>query len=379
MQYHELKSSAHCARIKTEKREKALSDSFDRRRAKHGAARQRRVGTLTIYDIAREAGVSITTVSRVINGKGKVSEGTRSRVQAILTASRYVPNQVAQGLASRATKTVGVLTVDIRDIHHASTAYTIEQEMSKAGYSTIMCNLGGSWERMEEYVSMLTSRQISGVFFIGSVFANAACEQVIRTALADVPVVIVNGILPVKNVYGVLVDERQGTADAVELLIRQGRRHIALMCSSNTLSDMNKYLGYAQTMAKHGLREIWIESERSIEGGACGTKQLLAEHPELDAIQYAEDLTAVGGVHALHELGIAVPQQVAVVGCNASMYCSLCYPTLTSINNKLCETGAMAAGMMVRLLAGDSDVPKTVSLDCGLMERDSTAPKTGGA
>ena len=330
---------------------------------------------MTIYDIAKEAGVSITTVSRVINGKSKVSEETRRHVQDILEKNNYIPNQVAQGLASKTTRTVGVFAVDIRDVHHASTAYMIEQSMSLAGYSTIVCNLGGDKSRLEEYVSMLVSRQISGIFFVGSIFVTEECQKIIEKALSHTPVIIVNGVLPSKNVYGVLVDEEQGTADAVELLIRQGHRHIALMCSSDTPSERKKYNGYARAIKKYGLQEIRITGERSVEGGRAETLRLLAEHPELDAIQYTEDITAVGGVHALHELNIKIPDQVSVIGCNASVYCSLCHPTITSINNKLCEIGDLAAQTMIRLLAGHKNIPKTVSLPCDIIERNSTAIK----
>lgn len=327
---------------------------------------------MTIYDIAQKAGVSITTVSRVLNGKGKVSPETRRHVQEVLEASNYIPNQVAQGLASRASKTVGVITIDIRDIHHAAIAYMIEQSMSLAGYSTIMCNLGGSQKNLEQYITMLVSRQISGIFFIGSVFANAECESLIVKHLSNIPVLIANGILPAPNVYGVLADEYHGFFEAAELLVRKGRKRIALISSSRTPSEILKCSGYSDVMKRYQLEDIELMCERSIAGGKSGTEQLLRLRPDIDAIQYTEDLTATGGVHALHELGIDVPGQVAVIGCNSSVYCSLCYPTLTSIDNRLCDTGQSAAHMMLQLMAGKTDVPKTLSLTCRVIERSST-------
>ena len=98
---------------------------------------------MTIYDIAREAGVSIATVSRVMNG-GKVGKATRIKVQAVLDSCDYQPSQVAKGLATRQSRCVAVMTVDIRDVHHAAIAYEIERAMAAAGYSTILCNLGGT-------------------------------------------------------------------------------------------------------------------------------------------------------------------------------------------------------------------------------------------
>ena len=105
---------------------------------------------MTIYDIAREAGVSIATGSRVLNG-GKVGEATRAKVQDVLDRNDYQPSRVAQGLATRQSKCVAVMTVDIRDVHHAAIAYEIERTMAAAGYSTILCNLGGTLARAGDY------------------------------------------------------------------------------------------------------------------------------------------------------------------------------------------------------------------------------------
>lgn len=327
---------------------------------------------MTIYDIAQEAGVSITTVSRVINGKGKVSAQTRERVQQILTAYDYVPNQVAQGLASKVTKIVGILAMDIRDEHHASIAYRIEQAMSQADYSAIVCNLGGRRERLQKYLETLAARQISGLFLVGSTFANETCRAMLQATVPQMPVILANGILEGSNIYGVLADEETGTADAVRYLIGQGRRHIALMTSSDTPSDRNKRAGYERVMQEHGLPALCIEEERSLAGGQRGTARLLQLCPQLDAIQYTEDITAAGGVHALHHAGVDIPGQVAVIGCNASNIGLFCYPTITSIDNRLGETGERAAHMMIRLLNGETDVPHTEHLTCGLILRDST-------
>ena len=119
---------------------------------------------MTIYDIAQKAGVSIATVSRVMNG-GKVGKATRIKVQAVLDSCDYQPSQVAKGLATRQSRCVAVMTVDIRDVHHAAIAYEIERTMATAGYSTILCNLGGTPARTGEYLRTLNAQQIIGVFF----------------------------------------------------------------------------------------------------------------------------------------------------------------------------------------------------------------------
>ena len=142
---------------------------------------------MTIYDVAREAGVSIATVSRVLNG-GKVGDSTRAKVQDVLDRCDYHPSQVAQGLATRQSKCVAVMTVDIRDVHHAAIAYEIERTMATAGYSTILCNLGGTPARAGEYMRTLNAQQIIGVFFVGSVFVTPQCREYIAKYIPDIPI-----------------------------------------------------------------------------------------------------------------------------------------------------------------------------------------------
>lgn len=349
-----------------------------RRAAPLGARRAAKGGrAVTIYDIAREAGVSIATVSRVLNGSGKVGERTRRRVQAVLDSQQYIPSRVAQGLASRQTSSVGVLTVDIRDVHHSSIAYMIEQTMAGAGYSTIVCNLGGTPARLRGYLRALLSHRVNGVFFVGSVFLNEPYAQPIRELLADVPVVVVNGLLDMPNAYGVLVDECEGTRASVERLIAAGRRRIAMVCSSPTRSDENKLRGYEQAMAAHGLETVTAQCARSLAGGEEAAAGLVREHPGLDAIQFAEDITAVGGLRALSAAGLRVPQDVAVVGCNNSTYCDICTPRLSSVDNRLVEQGRAAAERMIAALQ-KRPAARVVRLSCAFAARETTdAPAHG--
>lgn len=326
---------------------------------------------MTIYDIAREAGVSIATVSRVLNG-GTVSEATRQKVQAVLERCDYQPSQVAQGLATRQTKSVAIMTVDIRDVHHASIAYVVERTMASAGYSSILCNLGGEPSRAGEYLRTLSAQQIVGVFFIGSIFVTPVCQDYITRYISQIPAIFTNAILPLPNAYGILADERQGTYDAITRLYRAGRRRIGMVTDSETSSEHHKLEGYLQAARDCGLEPLCFHTERSMTGGQLITRRMMQDYPDLDAIQYTEDITAVGGVHMLQRLGISIPDQVALIGCNNSIYCTVCYPQLSSIDNGLYETGRQAANQMIRLLNHESGVEKTLRLPCGLVLRDTT-------
>ena len=130
---------------------------------------------MNIYDIAKEAGVSIATVSRVLNNKGTVSAATRARVEAILKQNNYTPSAIARGMVSKSMRTVAVLTVDIRVPHYARTAYTIEREFSRRGYEVILCNTGGDRGETLRYLQVVNQKQVDGIVLVGSVF-DTICQ-----------------------------------------------------------------------------------------------------------------------------------------------------------------------------------------------------------
>ena len=195
---------------------------------------------MTIYDIAKEAGVSASTVSRVMNGKPGIGEKTRKKIQNLLKKYNYVPNESARSLSTSETRLIGILLEDTRNAHHALIAYTLEQALTARGYAGIILNTGTADSAKAEYVRLLTARNVDGVILVGSTYQNTFMKQLIRSELSDVPVVIANGWLNLPNVYGVLVDEEKGTERCTDLLLSGGRKHIAFALPSPTPSNINK-------------------------------------------------------------------------------------------------------------------------------------------
>ena len=181
---------------------------------------------MNIYDIAKEAGVSIATVSRVLNNKGTVSAATRARVEAILKQNNYTPSAIARGMVSKSMRTVAVLTVDIRVPHYARTAYTIEREFSRRGYEVILCNTGGDRAETLRYLQVVNQKQVDGIVLVGSVFDTICQGTEMEKLLTGVPVVLANGKLDLPNAYSVTVDDKYGVSLAVEHLVARGRRNI---------------------------------------------------------------------------------------------------------------------------------------------------------
>lgn len=304
---------------------------------------------MNIYDIAKEAGVSISTVSRVMNKKGNVNPATRKKVEEILEKNNYTPSAIARGMVSKTMKTVAILTVDIRVPHYSRTAYTIEREFSRRGYEVILCNTGGELLETAKYLRAVQEKKVDGIVLVGSVFNTLCKDEEIGKLLKNTPVVLANGKLELPNSYSVLVDDRYGVAMAVDHLMQKGYRKLYYLKDMDTVSARFKCEGFFQGLQSHGIqngKDYVIMTERSIEGGMRAVNQLLHDGKEFTGIVCGEDITAVGAVKALLHAGLRVPEDVAVTGYNNSDYAIICEPELTTVDNK----PEMVAMMSVQLL-----------------------------
>ena len=328
---------------------------------------------MTIYDIAKEAGVSASTVSRVMNGKPGIGEKTRKKIQNLLKKYNYVPNESARSLSTSETRLIGILLEDTRNAHHALIAYTLEQALTARGYAGIILNTGTADSAKSEYVRLLTARNVDGVILVGSTYQNTFMKQLIRSELSDIPVVIANGWLNLPNVYGVLVDEEKGTERCTDLLLSGGRKHIAFALPSPTPSNINKLYGYRKSLRSRGIPDsamIVREDCLSPEDGVHAADWILESHPETDGILFGEDLPAIGFIRRMAERGIAVPGQIAVIGVNNSSYCVLSHPQLTSLDNRPVEMCEEAVRTLIAALNGENP-PQRIMLPCSIAMRES--------
>ena len=329
---------------------------------------------MTIYDIAKIAGVSASTVSRVINDKPGVSMETRQKIMKLAEENNYSPSAIARGLVNRSSQTIGILVADIRNIHHIDGAYYIERELIGLGYCCIILNTGNEDADKVNAIEILRRRRVEGVVMMGSIFQCDAVAEAIERCLSDIPVAIVNGWLDMPNVYGVLSDEMGGVISCVQHLMSRGHRKVAFVCDSPANpSNILKEKGYFSCADKLNMDlGAWCyHAENSLEGGAAATRQILEEHPDVNGIVYSVDLLAVSGLRVLHEKRISVPDQVAVTGINDSTYACICTPTLTSLDNKRMEASVLAAQTIVNHISG-KHVARRVMLLPDLVVREST-------
>lgn len=329
---------------------------------------------MTIYDIAELAGVSASTVSRVINEKPGIKESTRRKVKALLKEYNYSPDENARGLVNKNTKLIGIMLADIRSAHHTDLTYTVEKYLRGKGYCGIILNAGSTTEEMEEAVRFLEKRRVDGVLIVGSMFQNETVERAITEQFSGVPVVFANGEFDLPNVYCVLVDECEGVEHCVDLLMKKGKKEIAFVGDLETPSSRKKIKGFKQAMIRYGKTEeslVLLGSKASKEGGYQATVRLLNEYPGTQAVIYSEDLIAAGGMRAFWDAGVKIPEDMAVIGIDNTIYGELCCPQFTSLDNKMTEMASEAARILVDAVEGRKN-PRKIMLFSDIVEREST-------
>ncbi len=328
---------------------------------------------MTIYDIAKEAGVSASTVSRVVNKKPGVHPATKEKIELLLQKYNYSPNETARGLVMQSNRMIGILIADIRNIHYTDGVYTVEREFVRRGYCCIIFNIGSETEEKGDYIRVLGQRRVEGVVLIGSNFQTKEVEEAISQYLPETPVVIVNGYLELPNVYGVLADERSGISNLVNILFEKGHTNLVFVNSYYTPSGSYKLGGFKEGLRRQGVDKspVIYDTTASLEGAYEVTERLMKEHPETDGIIYSIDLLAAGGGRALMDMGYSIPDQVAYTGVDNSIYTEISTPKITSLDNKLPELSQMAARLLLDALE-ERKVTKKMLLFSTVVERETT-------
>ena len=290
-----------------------------------------------IYDIAKEAGVSTATVSRVLNNKSNVSPQTQRRVKNVLEKYNYAPSFIARGLMSNTMNLVGVVMRDIRHPHYNAFAYTIEQELARNGYGCIISNADD--RKTANVLRIFSQIKVSGIMIIGSDFMTPNTEAAVEEYHPQTPIVFLNGYLNRPNVINILADDRSGIIQCVEHLFARGRKRPVYVNDNNTNSAQRKREGFVDAMIRAGYIDYAdriVESELGFEGGKlCAGAILERFGDDVDCIVCAEDTTALGCMYTLERMGKRVPEDIAITGFSNTAECKMCNKLLTSVDTKL--------------------------------------------
>lgn len=329
----------------------------------------------TIADVARAAGVSLMTVSRVMNDKTGVGEETRERILELAAEMGYRPSQVARGLAMRQTSSIGLVVPDIANPFFAHIVQGAEEVAFKRGYNLFLMNTQEDTEREVAALDSLWQKEIDGIILCSSRLPPDELEAYAERFPA---VVLFNRELPspLSHVVTLNINDSLGAQLAVRHLASADRRRIALLAGPVTsISGQRRIDGY-----RAGLREacrpfdpgLLEHCQPDTEGGRAATRALLARRPRLDAIFAFNDLVAVGAIQACEDAGRRVPDDVAIIGVDDIPLASIIRPHLTTLHIDLPAVGRQAMATTLALISQEPDVaPAAIWIDPELVIRDS--------
>lgn len=333
---------------------------------------------MNIYDIAEEAGVSIATVSRVMNGSPKVSEKTKKKVMEIIERSEYTPNIFAQGLGLNTMHTIGVLVPRISDAYMSSVVAFLEEDLHEKGYGCILGCSGYSREEKEAHVSMMLSKHIDALILVGSTYAGTGTNEeetdYIRKAASKTPVFLINGLVNGENVYCTASNDYQAAYDVTMKLIKHGRRRIVFLTDSHSYSANQKRMGYETALAYSNL-PIDETLALFVKNDIYQARDLLLSQPDhsFDSVFATDDGLAVGAVKYAGEKGLRIPKDMEIVGYNNSSLCICSNPELTSVDNCISKVCSDTVERLLKVLDKEEGVPAHNIVGCSIAHRDTTS------
>jgi LacI family transcriptional regulator len=328
--------------------------------------------SITMADVAREAGVSLMTVSRVVNKKGEVSQATRRRVQAVIEKLGYRPSSIARGLVTKRTSAVGLVVPDNANPFFSELARGAERVAYGRGYSVFLCNTDEDPERELAVLRSLEEKRVDGVILCSS----RLDESTLREALSRHPAsVLFNRRLVEDGVGLVLVDDRAGGWMVTTHLLSTGHRAVGLLAGpAVSYSGWQRSEGYGAVLAEWGIarRPEWTRHcSPTVEGGDQAARELLAACPGVTAICCFNDLVAVGALRACAGRGLSVPDDLAIVGFDDIPLAGLVTPSLTTCRVSRTELGGQAMRLLLAEMSGCLDECGEVIVCPELVVRDS--------
>jgi DNA-binding LacI/PurR family transcriptional regulator len=328
---------------------------------------------VTMRDVAQRAGVSIKTVSRVVNNQGEISEATRRCVQSVIEELGYRPNVLARGLISGQTLSIGMVIPRITDPFFPEVVLGVENVARQHGYSVFLCNANGDPQQELEYAEILGGKQVDGIILCGSVLLERQLEEVAARQYISV----LTSRRP-RGAAVISVDEEAGFERVTAHLIGLGHRAIGHICVPPKLNTTWRLNGYCRALEQHAIsaHEEWIASasDITIEAGYRACTQLLAQAPEVTAISCFNDLIAVGALRACEVLGRRVPDDVAVTGFDDIELASLVVPALTTVRVPRQQVGEALMRALLQVIETKGRYDAWTHTDLDLVVRASSGP-----
>lgn len=330
----------------------------------------------TINEVAEEAGVSITTVSRVLNNNYPVKKETRERVERAVEKLHYKPNIIARGLIMKKTSVIGVVVPGLTNLFFPTIVEAIDNVTKLRGYAISLNNTSGDAELERELVNKIISMQVDGIIAIDPAPENLD-NKFYDNVSFQLPVIIVNGNSSRDNLNYISYNEEIGATEAFEYLIGLGHRKIVFLRGERSFSYDIKEKVYLNIIEKYKLdykKIIKIKHGNTIEGAEEAgerIRELFQTNETPTAVFACNDVMAVGVMGACSDMGLKVPQEISVIGSDNTLLSKISYPKLTTIDLKMDVVGKKAAEEMLNMIENKIDYRIKVVLNTSLVTRDS--------
>lgn len=328
----------------------------------------------SIKDVAKMAGVSIATVSRVLNDIDVVNEDTKEKVLNAIKELGYRPNIIARSLKTQRTKTIGILIPDISSQFYPEIVRGAEDVANIYDYNVILCNSDFDVEKEKDYLRVLREKMVDGVIYMSSSLNNEILDLINELDLKTILVETKDseGLFP-----SVTIDNVTATYEGTKYLIEKGLKKLAFIgVDSSTINAWGeRYIGFEKALkeAKVSVDKNLVHFDTlKVKSGIEGAEQFVKSKKKFEAIVCASDEIAMGAINTLRENGIKVPEDVSVIGFNNNYAASIFYPKITTISQPSYDMGSVAMRMLIKLLNKKELEERHFVLGHELIKRDST-------
>jgi LacI family transcriptional regulator len=329
---------------------------------------------VTIKDVAKLANVSISTVSRVINGSKPVSPEIAQRVNEVISETGYIPNPVARSLVMKKSRLIGAIVPDIATFYIGEILNAMEEIAKTYEYDILLFNSYGDVEREVEMIEKMVSKQVEGIVLM-SHFPDERHYKILQDH--RMPSVIINRKTENEDTLSVVIDHRAATKKAIEHLLDLGHQDIALIrCDDSEETFGNdQFLGYKEALEEKGIRynpELVLAGDFKAETAYKEVTQLLENGQVPTGIVATTDDMAIGVINAIIDCGYKVPEDISVVAFQNTRIASLFRPKLTTIAQPVYDMGAIALRLLIKKIQGTDTPKEAVVVDYDFIQRNSS-------
>lgn len=330
----------------------------------------------SIQDVAKDAGVSSATVSRVLNNNPNVSPKTRERVMNAISRLNYRRDRVARSLRIRKSLILGLIISDIENPFFTSVVRGVEDIAYENGYSVLLCNSDESIEKERLYLDILFSENVAGVIISPT---SETDHKGYVSMLEKIPMVSMDRRMSDLQLDTVVVNNKQGAHEAIIHLINLGHRRIGFIGGSSRMTTSRERKdGYIQALLESGIDiddQLIRSTNFKLEGGYTAARDLINLDGPPTAIFTGNNLSTLGAMNFLHAQGIKIPEEVAVVGFDDMPWALSLDPPLTVVSQPSYHLGHTAANVLIERINNNNKGPKEILIDCKLIIRDSCGYK----